>query len=50
MIKTEFDKRFAGSWHVFVGKHFGAYVTHEAKHLIYFNMARQHSSSSSMAS
>ena len=24
------------AWHCFVGRKFGAYVTHEAKHYIYF--------------
>ena len=31
MIKIEFDKKFGGAWHVLVGKHFGAYVTHEVR-------------------
>lgn len=25
-----------GSWHCIVGQDFGSYVTHEAKHFIYF--------------
>merc|ERR1711964_567649 len=40
MIKMEFDQKYKGSWHVLVGKHFGAFVTHEAKTLIYFNIGQ----------
>ena len=46
MIKIEFDKKFGGAWHVLVGKHFGAYVTHEAMGkeraggLIYFHIGQ----------
>eukprot|EP00927_Polykrikos_kofoidii_P020072 TRINITY_DN19462_c0_g1_i1.p3 TRINITY_DN19462_c0_g1~~TRINITY_DN19462_c0_g1_i1.p3 ORF type:complete len:117 (-),score=39.41 TRINITY_DN19462_c0_g1_i1:53-403(-) len=39
-IKKEFDKAFTGAWHVFVGKHFGAYLTHEARKLIYFHIGQ----------
>lgn len=35
-IKKEFDKRHSPFYHVIVGKHFGAYVTHETKHFLYF--------------
>ena len=46
MIKIEFDKKFGGAWHVLVGKHFSAYVTHEAMGkeraggLIYFHIGQ----------
>eukprot|EP00928_Gymnodinium_smaydae_P071149 TRINITY_DN54819_c0_g1_i1.p2 TRINITY_DN54819_c0_g1~~TRINITY_DN54819_c0_g1_i1.p2 ORF type:complete len:118 (+),score=39.35 TRINITY_DN54819_c0_g1_i1:205-558(+) len=39
-IKKEFDKTYGGAWHVFVGKHFGAWVTHEAHKLIYFHIGQ----------
>ena len=35
-IKKEFDKVFSPTWHCVVGRSFGAYVTHESKHFIYF--------------
>ena len=37
-IKKEMDSRSGGgsSWHCIVGQDFGSYVTHEAKHFIYF--------------
>mmetsp|Transcript_27089 Transcript_27089/g.61720 ORF Transcript_27089/g.61720 Transcript_27089/m.61720 type:complete len:115 (-) Transcript_27089:100-444(-) len=42
-IKKEFDKNPAvggGAWHVFVGKHFGAWVTYEAHKLMYFHIGQ----------
>ncbi|CAK8990317.1 Dynein light chain LC6, partial [Durusdinium trenchii] len=39
-IKKEFDKTFSGAWHVFVGKHFGAWVTYEAHKLVYFHIGQ----------
>mmetsp|Transcript_72412 Transcript_72412/g.204698 ORF Transcript_72412/g.204698 Transcript_72412/m.204698 type:complete len:111 (-) Transcript_72412:159-491(-) len=38
-IKQEFDKK-GGTWHVFVGKHFGAWVTYEAHKLAYFHIGQ----------
>lgn len=35
-IKMHFVDKYPGSWHCVVGRNFGAYVTHEAKHYIYF--------------
>jgi dynein light chain LC8-type len=35
-IKKECDKNFNPTWHCFVGKNFGSFVTHETKHFIYF--------------
>ena len=35
-IKKECDKNFSPTWHCFVGKNFGSFVTHETKHFIYF--------------
>ncbi|CAL9103061.1 uncharacterized protein LOC135674383 [Musa acuminata AAA Group] len=37
-IKKEFDAKYGQSWHCIVGRNFGSYVTHEAKHFIYFYM------------
>ena len=31
LIKREMDKRYSPTWHVFIGKDFGANVTHENK-------------------
>ncbi|PFH31369.1 dynein light chain [Besnoitia besnoiti] len=38
MLKQDFDKKFDGTWHVVVGQHFGAFVTHEAQQMIYFSI------------
>ncbi|CAH1106669.1 unnamed protein product [Psylliodes chrysocephalus] len=35
-IKKEFDKRYCPSWHCFVGKNFGTYISHETTTFIYF--------------
>ena len=35
-IKEEFSRNIPGYWHCVVGRHFGAWVTHEAKYYIYF--------------
>ena len=35
MLKQHFEKDNT-TWHCFVGRKFGSYVTHEAKHYIYF--------------
>nr|CAX74849.1 Dynein light chain 2, cytoplasmic [Schistosoma japonicum] len=35
-VKKEFDKIYGPTWHCIVGRNFGSYVTHEAKHFIYF--------------
>ena len=35
-IKRKFDKDFSPTWHCFIGKEFGAQVTHETKSFIYF--------------
>ncbi|CEM10982.1 unnamed protein product [Vitrella brassicaformis CCMP3155] len=37
-IKKEFDAHYKGTWHVIVGQHFGAFVTHETHHMICFKM------------
>eukprot|EP00924_Labyrinthula_sp_SR-Ha-C_P008352 maker-scaffold_11-snap-gene-10.14-mRNA-1 protein AED:0.46 eAED:0.46 QI:0/0/0/1/1/1/2/0/93 len=39
-VKKEFDKKFHPSWHCIVGRNFGSYVTHEAKHFIYFYLGQ----------
>lgn len=35
-IKKDYDKRFCPSWHCFVGKNYGSYVSHETTTFIYF--------------
>lgn len=35
-IKKEFDKKYGPNWHCIVGRSFGSFVSHEAKHFIYF--------------
>ncbi len=39
-IKKEFDQKDGPTWHCIVGKHFGSYVTHDAKHFIYFYLGQ----------
>mmetsp|Transcript_8375 Transcript_8375/g.21623 ORF Transcript_8375/g.21623 Transcript_8375/m.21623 type:complete len:92 (-) Transcript_8375:418-693(-) len=35
-IKKEFDKKYSPTWHVIIGKNWGAFVTHATKNFIYF--------------
>ncbi|KAG8468457.1 hypothetical protein KFE25_013540 [Diacronema lutheri] len=35
-IKREFDKKYQPTWHVIIGKSWGALVTHATKNFIYF--------------
>merc|ERR550514_2455211 len=35
-IKVQFEEYCPGMWHVFVGRNFGCYVTHEKSKFIYF--------------
>jgi dynein light chain LC8-type len=37
-IKKIFDKKYMASWHCIVGRNFSAFVTHETKYYIYFNI------------
>ncbi|KAF5402354.1 hypothetical protein P879_02504 [Paragonimus westermani] len=37
-VKKEFDRLHQPTWHCVVGRQFGSYVTHEAKHFIYFHI------------
>ena len=35
-VRNAFVKKYNGVWHCFVGRNFGAYMTHEANHHVYF--------------
>ncbi|EIE20003.1 dynein 8 kDa light chain, flagellar outer arm [Coccomyxa subellipsoidea C-169] len=35
-VKKDFDKKHGPSWHCIVGRNFGSFVTHEAKHFSYY--------------
>eukprot|EP00937_MAST-01D_sp_MAST-1D-sp2_P003892 g3892.t1 len=35
-IKASLETHFPGLWHVFVGRNFGCYVTHEEAKFVYF--------------
>ena len=35
-IKAAFEKEYGCTWHCFVGRNFGAYVTHDEGRAIYF--------------
>ncbi|CDS41729.1 dynein light chain [Echinococcus multilocularis] len=37
-IKKEFDSTYGPIWHCVVGRQFGSYLTHEARHFIFFYM------------
>lgn len=37
-LKKEFDKRYGPTWHCIVGKHFGSFVTHEARNYVYYSI------------
>lgn len=40
-IKKEFDRKYhSGTWHCFVGRNFGSFVTHETNHYIYFYLGQ----------
>ena len=40
-LKKSIDEQFEGGWHVIVGKHFAAFVTHESDRLLMFQMGPQ---------
>jgi len=35
-VKEQFEKKYRGLWHCFVGRNFGAFVTHEDGKFSYF--------------
>ena len=35
-MRKEFERKHQPTWHCFVGRNFGSYVTHEVNHYIYF--------------
>ncbi|VDK39318.1 unnamed protein product [Taenia asiatica] len=39
-VKKTFDREYGPTWHCIVGRNFGSYVTHEARHFIYFYMGQ----------
>jgi len=39
-VKKEFDRKFTPTWHCFVGRVFGSYVTHETSNYIYFYLGQ----------
>jgi dynein light chain LC8-type len=39
-IKKEFDRKYSPTWHCFVGRNFGSYVTHENNHYLYFYLGQ----------
>mmetsp|Transcript_40909 Transcript_40909/g.41785 ORF Transcript_40909/g.41785 Transcript_40909/m.41785 type:complete len:99 (-) Transcript_40909:22-318(-) len=39
-IKTYFDQKYGPTWHCIVGSDFRAFVTHEAKHFIFFYIGK----------
>ncbi|XP_006892477.1 PREDICTED: dynein light chain 1, cytoplasmic-like [Elephantulus edwardii] len=39
-IKKEFDRKYGPIWHCVVGSNFGSFVTHKARHFIYFYLGQ----------
>lgn len=39
-VKKEFDRKYGGTWHCFVGRNFSSFVTHETHHYIYFYLGQ----------
>mmetsp|Transcript_35748 Transcript_35748/g.70182 ORF Transcript_35748/g.70182 Transcript_35748/m.70182 type:complete len:104 (+) Transcript_35748:33-344(+) len=37
-IKKEFDTKMGITWHCITGTHFGSYVSHECKNIIFFSV------------
>ena len=37
-FRKHMKEKFIPTWHVFVGRNFGCFVTHEAKTFLYFYM------------
>jgi dynein light chain LC8-type len=35
-IKSKMENEFPSTWHCFIGRNFGCFVTHEASKFIYF--------------
>ncbi|KAJ1431502.1 Dnl2 protein-like protein [Ochromonadaceae sp. CCMP2298] len=35
-IKQKFEQQYPSTWHCFIGRNFGCFVTHEASKFIYF--------------
>lgn len=35
-VKQKFEQQYPSTWHCFVGRNFGCFVTHEASKFIYF--------------
>eukprot|EP00743_Colponemidia_sp_Colp-15_P001997 GILK01002170.1.p1 GENE.GILK01002170.1~~GILK01002170.1.p1 ORF type:complete len:121 (+),score=18.23 GILK01002170.1:51-365(+) len=36
MLKKHFDEKWSPHWHVFVGRNFGCFATHEKRRFVYF--------------
>jgi len=35
-LKSDFEKKFGGTWHIIVGKSFGSFITAEHNRVLYF--------------
>lgn len=40
VIKEAMEEKCTGAWHVVVGEHFGAFVTHEVKSMVYLHVGQ----------
>lgn len=39
-LRKEFDTTYGPTWHCFVGRNFGSFVTHETNHFAYFHVGQ----------
>lgn len=39
-MRSNFEGKYLPTWHCIVGRYFGGYVTHEAKHYAYFYLGQ----------
>ncbi|OEH74697.1 dynein light chain [Cyclospora cayetanensis] len=40
VIKEAMEKKCSGAWHVVVGRHFGAFITHQVKCMVYLHVGQ----------
>lgn len=40
VIKEAMEQSCSGAWHVIVGEHFGAFVTHEVRSMVYIHVGQ----------
>jgi len=41
-VKKKCDEKFGGTWHVVVGRNFGCSITHDTRHVLFFQIDLMH--------